>query len=103
MGGQDDVIQVVLATLQSYQVENRDGLKRVHERLDLLIGRDYVPREDCERYRQLCKACVKDEIKKVDDNLKAEIKKVGGYPAWVVVICSILSGIVVGIAVRAVG
>ena len=65
MGGQDDVIQVVLSTLQSYQVENRDGLKRVHERLDLLIGRDYVPREDCERYRQVCKTCIKDEIKKV--------------------------------------
>jgi len=81
---QEDVIQVVLATLQSYQVENRDGLKRVHERLDLLIGRDYVPREDCERYRQACKTCIKEEI-----------KKVSGYPAWIVVLFSVTSSLIV--------
>ena len=92
LSGQDDVIQVVLATLQSYQVENRDGLKRVHERLDLLIGRDYVPREDCERYRQACKTCIKEEI-----------KKVSGHPTWMVVLFSITSGLIVGIAVRAIG
>ena len=83
------MIQVVLATLQAYQVENRDGLKRVHERLDLLIGRDYVPREDCDRYRQACKTCIKEEI-----------EKVSGYPVWMVVVfsltCSLITYVLFG-------
>lgn len=83
MGDNDEVLQVLLTTLQSYQTENRDGLKRVHERLDLLIGRDYVPRKDCEQYRQTCKTCVKEEI-----------KKASGYPVWIVVLFSLFCSLV---------
>lgn len=70
-----EVMKVILDNWQESLRELRSGIIRIHERLDQIIEKDYVPRVDCEGYR---KNCTK-----------------GGYPVWVVVLFSITSSLVV--------
>lgn len=58
--------------------EVKDSIRRLHERMDEMIRAGNVTRIECEGYRSNCKR--------------------GGSPPWVVVLCSITSGLVVFVA-----
>jgi len=52
-------------SLAQNQVEIKESVVRVHERLDQFLGRDYIQRSDCEKYRSSCVADLRKQIKGV--------------------------------------
>ncbi|MDO7787109.1 hypothetical protein [Desulforamulus aquiferis] len=67
--------------------ENREDIKRIHERLDL--QRNAVTHQECEKYRGKC--CELHDKK---------IQAAKGYPTWVVVLFSICSGLIVYVVTK---
>jgi len=104
--------EVILKTfLQQYQQSLDmfgDNFKRVHERLDDMVNKQFVPLSQCEKYRGTCsfekgitelKNDFNSELDEIKTNVKTmqeEIsKKVSeikvGWPPWITITTNILS------------
>jgi hypothetical protein len=74
--------------------EVKDSIRRVHERLDEIYKQGMITRAECENYRRNCPAC--QDVKEFAT--KEDLKAVKGYPAWIVVLFSVSSSLVVFVA-----
>lgn len=76
--GTEEVLGLVMKNLD----EVKESIRRVHERIDEIYKAGLITRVECEGYRANCKK--------------------GGYPAWVVVLFSVCSGLTVFIVTKGV-
>lgn len=60
--------ETVCLQLQTWNQENKDAQKRIHERLDQLLSKETVTNDKCEERRITCKSCLRGEIKAVQEN-----------------------------------
>lgn len=64
--------------IETMRQDQNANLVRLHERMDEMVKKDPVSRKDCGENRDKCKK--------------------GGYPAWVVVLFSVASSLIVFVA-----
>lgn len=82
----------VCQMMQTWNQENKDAQKRIHERLDQLLNKESISRESCEGYRAACKAATCEKIS------KAERLAASNVPKWVAIMGSVAFSLIVGMA-----
>lgn len=78
------LVDTICEILRANQQEYREGMKRLHERLDTMFEKEAVTSATCEDRRNYCRACT-----------NAKIKEAAGCPTWVLGIGSI-GGLLIG-------
>jgi ElaB/YqjD/DUF883 family membrane-anchored ribosome-binding protein len=79
---ESDVLQLVTKMFTNSMTEVKDALNRVHERIDSLVEKDYITRDQFDRYQEI---------------VEQKIKEMKGYPLSTVIISSTVSGLFVGL------